>query len=408
MSGLATLPEFAWQLIVEALQPRSLTDALCSLQLPAVSRDLYASPELAWALAAAVGFTMKKVSPRFRGEEELCLRALRRLRRRDASFALEYLHDLLESLPTSCMTRAVAVEVWSLKPSARLPGLERWRTHRGTLLQLLSRDSPASFRWAQQLPNVMHFFPAFRLDREVALAAVRGGWQSIFGLPETLRRDRQVALAAVGFDGLVAPLLDRELLEDAGFVDEAIRANGDVLMVLGSRLNFDQAMLAVRSFPLDGLAGLPSTLVRRHPKLWKTAVQLDARAVAYAPHEQLTRDDVLAALRRCPSCLLALREWREDRDLLFEALTLKGSLFARMSQPLRFDRRLALAALGNDGMALEFVPEALMDLELLRVALTQNGLALAFARAGRSDGVCVAIAVAQNPEAAHFSRLQRC
>ena len=94
--------------------------------------------------------------------------------------------------------------------------------------------------------------------------------------------------------------------------------------------------------------------------------------------------------------------------MLFEALTRKGSLFARMSQPLRFDRRLALAALGNDGMALEFVPEALMDLELLRVALTQNGLALAFARAGRSDGVCVAIAVAQNPMAAHFSRLQRC
>lgn len=405
---LLDLPAPAWLLLIEALQPTDVDDHLESLMLPQLARGFYACPELAWALARAIGFTLNMVACGLR-DEALFLRALDTLSMSKLVFTWACLPGLVKSLPESCSSRAVAVRLWRLQASASRPQLECWRENQSVVLDVVSWPSPALYHMDERANlNVMRMFPRFRLDPEVVLAAVRSGQMSLLAIPEPLRDHREILKAALSLDATMVCYVPEYLRRDASFVEEVLASNCDLLMTMGAWLNVEQAMLAVRTFPLDGLADLPETMVRSNPEIWRTALRLDARAISYCPSDMLTHGDVLAAVRRIPSVLLNL-PWRNDRGLLMEALQLDGLLFGRLGDEVRFDADLAMAAVKQNGAALEFVPREILDAELVGAALRQNGLALAWARLeDRQSPRLVEIAAAQNPEARFFSRLLSC
>ena len=425
---LLDLPAPAWLLLIEALQPTDVDDHLESLMLPQLARGFYACPELAWALARAIGFTLNMVACGLR-DEALFLRALDTLSMSNLVFRWACLPGLVKSLPESCSSRAVAVRLWRLQASASRPQLECWRENQSVVLDVVTWPSQALYHMDERANlnvmrlfprfrldpevvlanlNVMRMFPRFRLDPEVVLAAVRSGQMSLLAVPEPLRDHREILKAALSLDATMVCYVPEYLRRDASFVEEVLASNCDLLMTMGAWLNVEQAMLAVRTFPLDGLADLPETMVRSNPEIWRTALRLDARAISYCPSDMLTHGDVLAAVRRIPSVLLNL-PWRNDRGLLMEALQLDGTLFGRLGNEVRFDADLAMAAVKQNGAALEFVPREILDAELVGAALRQNGLALAWARLeDRQSPRLVEIAAAQNPEARFFSRLLSC
>ena len=406
--GLLTeLPGLAWELIVQALQPTSAADcAASSLALPLLCRELYESRDLAQALAGAVGFRLTLLAPGLR-DEALALRAARQLARAPGwarpRARAEYIPRFVKSVPARCLTKLVAAQLLGIDPSLTFDAeLEQWRRDRDVVLQVLT-----------MLPyppdtDLLCYFPAFQSDRGVVLAAVSRCGAALASAP-TFKADREVALAAVASEAGAAMHVAFALLEDASFVQEAVGANREALLTLGPWLSYEQARLAVHLYPTDGLACLPQQLLKRRPELWRTALKLDARAIAYAPREQLTREDVLEAVRRSPQSLLGLEVWREDRALLSEALSRDGMLLARMDLTLRYDRALVLAAVTQNGMALEFVPRPVADKAMVLAALRSNGLALAFTRDEyRGCETCVSVATKQNPSARYFSKMRRC
>jgi len=95
---------------------------------------------------------------------------------------------------------------------------------------------------------------------------------------------------------------------------------------------------------------------------------------------------------------------RRDRDAVLAALRNDGHALQHASEDLRADRQVVLAAVEENGLALRHAAQALCsDPDLVLAAIRQNGLALQHAGAELRGSAAMALeALASNPQASRF------
>lgn len=262
-------------------------------------------------------------------------------------------------------------------------------------------------------PDSLRFFPSLQDDKEMVLLAVSNNGNCIMSASEALKNDAEVALKALGGSCYHVALsyIGSSLLRCGAFLKEAADVLGPKKAWLSNFLTAENSELAlelVKASPRFALRKFCKEL-RDNPRIWRSAVALNAFSVKYAPWEQVTFPDALDVVTREPSALFSLSSlWLTKKELVLAALSRDGSLLGdyRLSLWCSNSEEMVLAAVKQNGLALEHASTRLrQNMTVLKTALSQNGLALAYApKTLRSCHGIVQIAVQQNSQAIHFSR----
>ena len=272
-------------------------------------------------------------------------------------------------------------------------------------------------------PPPLHYVPRrLRAERELLLQAVRHDWRALeralgpLGASDAL--DRDFALGAVSCNGLVLQRLPDGLRGDSEVVLAAVRQNRDAARFASAKLRYDRRVLAEVSKPAcPDRAPLLQAIGRDWHAfaLASEALQEDAgfvleaaklnRLVLKAVRAELLRDMRLArrlvrqdwrALELLPEALRADRRLvleatlQDDRaaDLAGGALCGKSAELQaaarrhrrRMGQLPRTEREKALEAVEQDWLALQNLPKALRcDRKVVLAAVHRDWRAFALA-----------------------------
>jgi len=202
-----------------------------------------------------------------------------------------------------------------------------------------------------------------RADRGVAMAAVsQDGYALKFVCP-ALRQDRDVAMAAVKVQGLTLALLGNALRSDPAVAREAVRNDERAVQhVLGA----DALRTIVRG---NGLL-----LQYVFNDAAKAAEQRLGLAQHVAPAKLEARRVALEAVRQNGLALQFAAAFQGDKDLVRAAVAQRGIALQYAAQVLIADREVVLDAVREDGSALEFVSEELRnDAAVVLTAVGEDG-----------------------------------
>ncbi len=180
------------------------------------------------------------------------------------------------------------------------------------------------------------------MDKETALELVsKEGW-AYNDLPEELRADKEVALAALDWQ--------RSLPDDEDEEEEEWSI----------------------------LEWVPES-VRRDEVFEKEVVLRNIALLRYLPWAN--REVVLAAMEESPWAFsYAPTELRADREVALQAVRKDGDLLEFVSPELQADREVVYAAVSRDGWMLKFAsPELRADRAVVLAAVQQSGQALQYA-----------------------------
>lgn len=220
-----------------------------------------------------------------------------------------------------------------------------------------------------------------RIDPEIAAALeqVQIGADGYVGLPEHIRKVREVALAAVRADGY---LINYEHFGDGGIPHE-LRADQEISLV------------ALRQ------VGAP-WLFEFLPQELKTNAAFVLKVLHINPHfleyvgENLkdNREIVLSAVRRMGTSLVyASANMKNNREVVVAALHNDGSALEHASGNLQNDRAIVSLAVEKTGAALRFASEECRnDQHLALTALLESTDAIEFVGRGLQDNSLVVLA----------------
>ena len=128
-------------------------------------------------------------------------------------------------------------------------------------------------------------------------------------------------------------------------------------------------------------------------------------------YQQYTREEVLAAVTQDGMALEHFLEFRSDKEVVLAAVTQNGQALKYASPALRGDKRVVLAAVTQYGDALEHASLSILsDKEVVLAAVTEDGIALSWANeALQRDKEVVLAAVKQYGYALQYAsdELQR-
>lgn len=195
--------------------------------------------------------------------------------------------------------------------------------------------------------------------RNLILSNITGDGLLLEFLPEALRQDPELAMAAVN-----------QNWRALGFVPEAMRTNPDILR--------EAILQDWQSF------ALVSAETRQNRNSIIDAIQADWRVLAFAaPELKADREIVLMAIARNGFALLhAAPELRADKDIVLAAVKKDWSALEYADPALRADRRVMLTAFQQYGKALEYAhPELQADRLIVCSAVSQDWRALEYASA---------------------------
>ena len=239
-----------------------------------------------------------------------------------------------------------------------------------------------------------------RLQEAIAQA---GPWNDVVGLfenaPEALRADRQVALAAVAKRGEALQCASEGLRADPEFM-RAVRQR--LLEAIAQADSFDAWRLfenAPAALRADRQVALAAVVKHGDALEYASAALRDdpefMRSVRQRLLEDIAQADSFDAWRLFRDAPAALRA---DRQVALAAVAENGDALQLASEELRDDRQVALVAVAKYGPALDFASEALRDdRQVVLAAVTNDGHALKHASAAlRDDRQVVLAAVAEN------------
>jgi len=398
------LPSPAWEHVLQLLEDEE------ALALPLVGRRLYACQDVAEVLVEKEGFCLELVAPSLR-TKSLCCRAVRNCTgsTEDARRLFKAIKAIFAPQPDDELVWLMCLHFPPLIPEILS---EEQRRHRAFLLGLLAYCEPQPLWLGKE--NLLQYFPALAADRGVVLKAVGVYGGNLCSASPELRRDAQVVRAALraygGFSCLDA--IDDAMLQREGFLEEASELLQDDMWTLASYLkppqHLELARRAARLAPIYGLRDLPRAL-RSDRRVWMEAVRQCPMALEFVPPEQVSLEVAAEAVQRCPRAFAVLKASSllgRSEALALLAFSRDGMLLAhhRLNRAWRHHKRVVLACVRENGLAVEHAAEHLRDdEEVVRAAVAQNGLALAYAsRKRRHQGGIVALAARQNFHALSF------
>ena len=216
-------------------------------------------------------------------------------------------------------------------------------------------------------------------DRDIVLTAVAQNGEALRYAAEELQKDREIVLAAVTQNGEALQFAARELKRDREIVLTAVTQNGFALYVAEEELKKDREIVLTAVTQNVGALDYAAEELKKDREIVLTAVTQDGFALAFAAEElQKDREIVLEAVRRNGFALqFAREELKGDRDIVLAAVRNKGSMLYAATEELQKDREIVLAAVRNDGRALRSAAEELKgDREIVLTAVRNDGRAL--------------------------------
>lgn len=277
--------------------------------------------------------------------------------------------------------------------------------------------------------------------------AIRGDWKELRAAPFAIRNDREAVLGAVGQNEAALEYATEELKSDKAFVLEAVKTYGEAIRHAAAVLRGDrevvlaaicQNRLALRHASEElradvGLVveamrnrgaghnlecaaeelGAPLEVVREasqelHPDGWKKKVLRDWQKLGVAP--LATRSDkelVIEVVRDSWGMALchASETLRGDRDVVLEAVRLRGETLRFASDDVKGNREVVGEAVRESWHAFQYASEALRgDPDIALEAMTQSMEVLEYAtQALRGDNAFMLRVVRCNGLALRFA-----
>ena len=116
-------------------------------------------------------------------------------------------------------------------------------------------------------------------------------------------------------------------------------------------------------------------------------------------NEHVETDELIKLLK-------SFKFFSDNKDAMLRLVAGNGKYLIMVSKRLKKDKSIVLAAVAQNGLALEFAEEMKKDKEVVLAAVSQNGLALKFAsECLQGDKEVVQVAVAQNGMALEFTSI---
>ncbi|CAE8669697.1 unnamed protein product [Polarella glacialis] len=189
------------------------------------------------------------------------------------------------------------------------------------------------------------------MSQAAAIDLVKRDGLALQQMPEHLRADQDVVLAAISQEGFALEFAAPCLRENRDFVLAAVRLDGFALRFAAKELRSDLEVVL-------------------------SAVTQNGASLGFAAKElQAVRGVVLAAVRTTGSALqFAPAGLRAQRDVVLVALRKDGLALEFVAQELRAEKDVVLTAVIKDGAALQFASKELRsDEDVVMAAVEQNG-----------------------------------
>ncbi len=218
-------------------------------------------------------------------------------------------------------------------------------------------------------------------DKKKFIQVARCFGASIFDIHESLKKDREIVLAAVKQEGLALKLVDETLKKDREIVLIAVQQNGWALQYADETLKKDREIVLVAVQQNGWALKYADETLKKDREIVLAAVQQDGWALEYADESlKKDREIVLAAVQQDGYALqYADKSLKKDREIALAAIKQTGIALRYADESLKKDREIVLAAVQQDGWALEYADESLKkDREIVLAAVHQNGYALQY------------------------------
>ncbi len=223
---------------------------------------------------------------------------------------------------------------------------------------------------------------SLKKDREIVLAALQQNGMNFQFADESLKKDREIALAAINQDAWALQFADESLKKDRDIVLAAVQQYGQALRYADGSLKKDRDIVLA-------------------------AVNQDSVALQYAD-DRLKKDQeiVLAAVQQNGMNLqFADESLKKDREIVLVAVKQNGLALLYANESLKKDREVVLFAVKQYGWALIFADESLKkDREIVLAAVQEYGWSLLFADSSfKKDREIVLAAVKENDRVLLFA-----
>ena len=344
------------------------------LALQYASPDLLADPEMVRAAVAKSGFALQFASEAPRADREIVQTAVLR----DGA-AFRYADEDLRA-DRSLLLDALSTH-WSGADSPLEYATADYR-HDREVLHAAGRLKPCSSAFSYRYAS-----PQLMASRDFVLEAVSICGSALAHAALPLRADREVARTALAQDGRAFMYLADALQTDRDFVLELMHTAADASDETAphgglSRPTFYHVSAILRGDREIALAAVArnscamtrvGTALLNDRQFVLDAVAADGAAYRsfLAPSLLSDREVVLTALRTCVRAFsMAPRELRDDRSFVLAAVRVNGhvlsvreprDLSASAAGGFQEDREVVLAAVEQDGMALEHATSEMQD-----------------------------------------------
>ena len=269
-------------------------------------------------------------------------------------------------------------------------------------------------------------------DREVVLASLKeGGYSRIDNVDRALLKDETFIEEAIKLSGYGFKYATKEQQQDRTLIKKAITFNTDVLSYVDESLLEDRAFIkSLMAIKSDVLFSLDNNL-SRDKELVEFA--LSESSCSLCSVDSTLKEDSAFMLHLVKSIGVGFdyltKEQKSDKNLILEMLDVRGYAYFDLNETQQKNRIYIEKALESNGWVLDDLPEKLQrdralitialrqngwvirsvvkplnrDRALIRVALKRNGLALEFIDKDlRKDREFVLTALRENPKALTF------
>ena len=215
-----------------------------------------------------------------------------------------------------------------------------------------------------------------------------------------LRKDKEVAFAAINQDKYCIRYLDKSLYNDNNFLSSILAIDGFELFYANENQKNDKEIVlaAVTNYPHS--LQYANEELKNDKEIVFAAVANEGSTLQYA--SDLLKNDkeiVLAALANQPSALqYASDVLKNDKEIVLAAVANKGTSLQYASEELKTNKAIVLAAIKNNGFAFEYASKELRNnKEFVLLSVITNAFALQYASEElKNDKEIVLAAVTQN------------
>jgi hypothetical protein len=302
------------------------------------------------------------------------------------------------------------------------------------LIEQFAREKQAALQNLQEKKVLFRNLPYnLKMDRDIALEAVKLNGLSFADLPRELSSDPEIIQEALNENGLVLQYLDYDQVTNKEIVLQAVKQNGLALQFASIERKEDKEIV-LEAVKQNGLAlEFASRGFRADPEIIEIAVDQNPLALQFDQYIKYNPEKVIHAIKKNGLCLRFLSDdAKNNKEFVLEAVKQNGLALQFASYPLNKDKGIVLEALKQTIKAFPYVSSDLKEdipyiLDLMRQnipvfplgsleyyhhreivfeAIRQDGLALEKAHHRyKNDKEIVLEAVRQNGLALQFTHV---